>query len=292
MFLSSWSSPWFTLAPNSVDTCVGFDVRGYVKAVPWPFLAEDWPWLTTSARTIPRNALAWMWTNFFFSPQRSLYRTIKVKGKVLVAQSCPTFCNLLDCSLRVFSIHGIFQARILEWVALPFTRGSSWPRDWTNLAFPHCGQILYHLSHQGSSEQNRGRWQTWAWLLSFPYLQCDFAALLITTWSSFTYTLSLRWLCNLIWPLQSGGSDTVPVLCMISHHVTSQASKLENDSHVEWRQAILAEAVLSQSVPSWPGSCLQRHEWGETRRTILWDQFKSLKNHGCFKLLHFWWFVT
>ena len=42
----------------------------------------------------------------------------------------------------------------------------------------------------------------------------------------------------------------VPVLRMISRHVTTQASKLESDSHVEWRQAILAEAVLSQSVPS------------------------------------------
>lgn len=38
----------------------------------------------------------------------------------------------------------------------------------------------------------------------------------------------------------------VPVLRMISRHVTTQASKLESDSHVEWRQAILAEAVLSQ----------------------------------------------
>ena len=221
-----------------------------------------------------------MWTScfflFFFS-QRSLYRTIKVKVKVLVAQSCLTVCNLLDWSLRGFSVRGIFQARILEWVAIPFSRGSSWPRDWTNLAFPCCGQILYHLSLQGSSEQNCGRWQTWPWLLSFPYLQCDFATPLITMWSSFTYTLSLRRLCNLIWPLQSVGRDTVPVLCMISHHVTTQASKLENDSHVEWRQAVLAEAVLS--VPSWPGSCLQRRGWGETRRTIIWDQFKSFFFH-------------
>ena len=37
----------------------------------------------------------------------------------------------MDCSLPGSSVHGILQARILEWVAIPFSRGSSWPRDWT-----------------------------------------------------------------------------------------------------------------------------------------------------------------
>ena len=48
-----------------------------------------------------------------------------------VAQPCPTFCNTMDCSLPGFSIHGIFQARELEWVAISFSRGSSWSRDRT-----------------------------------------------------------------------------------------------------------------------------------------------------------------
>ena len=48
-----------------------------------------------------------------------------------VAQSCPTLCNLMDCSLPGSSIHGIFQAIILEWIAISFSRGSSPPRDWT-----------------------------------------------------------------------------------------------------------------------------------------------------------------
>ena len=39
-----------------------------------------------------------------------------------VAQSCPTLCNPMDCSLQGFSIHGIFQARVLEWVAISFSR--------------------------------------------------------------------------------------------------------------------------------------------------------------------------
>ena len=48
-----------------------------------------------------------------------------------VAQSCPTLCNSMNCSVPCSSIHGIFQARILEWVAVSFSRGSSWPRDRT-----------------------------------------------------------------------------------------------------------------------------------------------------------------
>ena len=65
-----------------------------------------------------------------------------------VAQSCPTLGNPMDCSLPGSSIHGIFQARVLEWGAIAFSRRSSRPRDWTRLQ--HCRQTLYHLSHQGS----------------------------------------------------------------------------------------------------------------------------------------------
>ena len=50
-----------------------------------------------------------------------------------VAQSCTTFCDPMDCGLPGSSIHGIFQARILEWVALSFSRGSSRPRDGTQV---------------------------------------------------------------------------------------------------------------------------------------------------------------
>ena len=46
-------------------------------------------------------------------------------------QSCPTLCNPMDCSPPGSSVHGILQARVLEWVAMPFSRGSSWPGDQT-----------------------------------------------------------------------------------------------------------------------------------------------------------------
>ena len=57
--------------------------------------------------------------------------TKKVFGGVLVAQSCPTLCNPMDCSPPGSSVHVILQARILEWVAILFSRGSSRPRDRT-----------------------------------------------------------------------------------------------------------------------------------------------------------------
>ena len=53
---------------------------------------------------------------------------------VLVAQSCPTFWDPMDCSLSGSSVHGLLQARILEWVAIPFSRRSSQPRDWPRIS--------------------------------------------------------------------------------------------------------------------------------------------------------------
>ena len=70
-----------------------------------------------------------------------------------VAQSCPTLCDSMNCSLLGSFVHGIFQARILEWVAICFSRVSSQPRDQT-LVLLHRGQTLYHLSHQGSPNIN------------------------------------------------------------------------------------------------------------------------------------------
>ena len=54
--------------------------------------------------------------------------------KVLVPQSCLTLCNPMDWSIRGSSIHGILQARILQWVAIRFPRGYSRPRDQTQVS--------------------------------------------------------------------------------------------------------------------------------------------------------------
>ena len=61
-------------------------------------------------------------------------------------ESCPTLCNPMDCSPPGFSVHGLLQARILEWVAMPFTRGSSQPRDWTQVSY--ISSISRHILYQ------------------------------------------------------------------------------------------------------------------------------------------------
>ena len=72
----------------------------------------------------------WPWAHDFtslsvFSPLNGALKWSEVK----VARSCPTLCNLMD-----YTVHGILQARILEWVAFLFSRGSSQSRDWTHVS--------------------------------------------------------------------------------------------------------------------------------------------------------------
>ena len=72
---------------------------------------------------------SWAFLFGFLSVLRLVHLQKRAKVKVN-AKLCPTLCNPMD-----YIVHGIFQARILEYVAFPFSRGSSQPRDWTQL--PH-----------------------------------------------------------------------------------------------------------------------------------------------------------
>ena len=66
------------------------------------------------------------------------------------AQSCLTLCDPMDCSLPGSSIHGIFQARILEWVAISFSRASSPLGDEIRISYLHCQGDSLPLCHLGS----------------------------------------------------------------------------------------------------------------------------------------------
>ena len=66
----------------------------------------------------------WFWALRLFSQSLTGVTMVKVQEKVKVAQSCMTLCDPMD-----YTAHEILQARILEWVAFPFSRGSSQPRD-------------------------------------------------------------------------------------------------------------------------------------------------------------------
>ena len=74
----------------------------------------------------------------------------------LVAGSCPTLCHPMDYSPSGFSVHGIFQARILEWVAISSSRESSGPRDWTRASYLCIGRrVLYHWPPLGSPSSSQ-----------------------------------------------------------------------------------------------------------------------------------------
>ena len=90
-------------------------------------------------KTIPKQLTKW----------QNMVRTC-MSAKSL--QLCPTLCNTMGCSLPSSSAHGILQARILEWVAMLSSRGSSQARDWTSVSYISCTgrQVLYHYRHLGS----------------------------------------------------------------------------------------------------------------------------------------------
>ena len=69
---------------------------------------------------------------------------------VLVIQSCPTLCDPMDCSLPGSSVHGISQARILEWIAISFSRESSQLRDQTCVSCIAGRFFTILVSHQRS----------------------------------------------------------------------------------------------------------------------------------------------
>ena len=77
-------------------------------------------------------------------------------GMCLAAQSCPILFHSMDCS-PPGSVHAIFQARILEWVAIFFSRGASWHRDGTHVSWVSCTgrRILYHCA----------TWDSWLGLI-------------------------------------------------------------------------------------------------------------------------------
>ena len=86
-----------------------------------------------------------------------------------VAQSCPTLCDPIDWSLPGSSVHGIFQARILEWVAISFSNAWKWKVKVKSL------NIIYETNHQS-------RFDAWYWMLGAGALSC--ARLLATSWTA------------------------------------------------------------------------------------------------------------
>ena len=112
-----------------------------------------------------------------------LLQCMKVKCESEVSQSCPTLSNPMDCSLPGFSIHGIFQARVLEWVAIAFSddqpRQHIKSRDITSPAKIHVvkamffGVVMHGCESQTIKKAERQRidFELWCWrrLLRVPW---------------------------------------------------------------------------------------------------------------------------
>ena len=98
---------------------------------------------------------------FFFQSVSTTYLFYYVwKVKALVAQSCLTLYEPMDCSPPGFPVHRVLQARVLEWVAMLSSRGSSWPRDGTHISYASCvgRQVLLPLMPAGKPHL----WLWWA----------------------------------------------------------------------------------------------------------------------------------
>ena len=115
------------------------------------------------------DSLLAKWGNFVFLPffllsvvfvSEILSWSLDCVCVLSVGQSWPTLCDLKDCSPPGFSVHGISQARILEWVVIPFFRGSSQARDRTCISL-HWQVDSLPLSHLGSPSW----WGQWSWKL-------------------------------------------------------------------------------------------------------------------------------
>ena len=69
------------------------------------------------------------------SPQFYLQMLLNTEAAAAKSlQSCPALCDSMDCSPPGSSVHWVLHARILEWIAMPSSRGSSWPKDWTSIS--------------------------------------------------------------------------------------------------------------------------------------------------------------
>ena len=85
-----------------------------------------------------------------------------VTSSTSLAQSCPTLCNPVDYSPPGFFVHGILQAKILEWVAISFSRGSSRPRDRTQVS--HIAGRCFNL---WATREVPPEYPGWVWSLEF-----------------------------------------------------------------------------------------------------------------------------
>ena len=89
-----------------------------------------WTWKSGSGLTVSTWQTLVLAFILLLKININIYEYLDTIYMYVVTQSCPTLCDAMDCSPPGSSVHGIFKARILVWITIPFSRGPSWPRDW------------------------------------------------------------------------------------------------------------------------------------------------------------------
>ena len=157
-----------------------------------------------------------------------------LQRSLLVAQSCLTLWDPMDCSQPGSSVHGIPQASILAWVAIPFSRGSSQPRD---------GAQFSHIA---------GRFFTsWATREATAMQMCSYSLS-----GGFIYLPFETWLCNLFQSTECDRSDVVPV----SSHNFKEACPFLFTLLKSWRHVIKLAWPAEGSDITWNRD--EPYSWG------------------------------
>ena len=162
-------------------------------------------------------------------------------GVLVLSPSCLTHCDPLDCSCTSFSVHGISQARILEWIAISSSRGSSWPWDWIHVSCVFCIAGRFFTQSQRMVEQQFRRNLVPGWLWKQRCLtKLDHSSqICFTRWNSLLLLLlscySRVQLCDLI-DSSPPGSPVPGILQTrtpgVGCHFLLQCMKVKSESEV------------------------------------------------------------
>ena len=155
----------------------------------------------------------------------------KIPEDMLVTQCCLALCDPMDCSPPGSFVHGILQARLLEWVSIPFSRGSSQPRDQTRVSYT----AHRFFSVWATRKYTRG-WVAY-WHLFLMVLEAGKSKIKVPADLLFAESLL-------------PGSQTVVFLCP---HKSEMARKLSGIS------LIRALIPFMRALPSWPTDFLKPH---------------------------------
>ena len=158
-------------------------------------------------------------------------------------QSCLTLCDPMDCSLSGSSVHGVLQARMLEWIAMPSSRESFPPRDGTPISYVFCidKQGLYHWYHLGMKDFistvscTSGFW--WSLHLCTPSSSTPWG--IMSIWSP---QIQGTWLLLLPWAEQE---PRLPGSCTCNSSELTWAEELSGAKH---REPWLSKALLQSPV--------------------------------------------